>query len=230
MPFFYYDPTMIILIPALLLASYASLKVNLTYKKYAKVASKSGYTGQEVARKILDMNGLGNVEIGRVSGNLSDHYDPRSKKINLSTDVYDSASIAAISVAAHECGHAIQDAKGYAPLKIRHLIYPLASFGSNIGFILILAGIFLGAIGWAQIGVVLFSATVAFQLVTLPVEFNASSRALDILQDTGMAVGPDIKGSKKMLSAAAFTYVASALVAILQLVRLIMIVGLGNND
>lgn len=221
-PMFYYDNTMVILIPAILLSLYASFKVNSTTKKYFGVRSTKGMTGQEVARRILDSNGLSNVPIYAVSGNLSDHYDPRNKTVSLSEEVYYGTSITSVTVAAHECGHAIQDKESYAPMNFRSALVPVVNFASSASWIIILMG-FMVSNRFLWIGILLFTATVIFQVVTLPVEFNASSRALAQLEYLGI-LGPEEKrDGKKVLNAAALTYVAAALSSILQLVRLALI-------
>lgn len=220
---YYFDPTYIILIPAVLLSLYAQFKVSSTTSKYFRVRSHRGYTGEEVARKILDANGIYDVRIEMISGRLSDHYDPRSKVLRLSRDVYSSTSITSIAVAAHECGHAIQHAKGYVPLNIRGSIVPVVSFASNASWFFIAIGLFMTTNTLLKIGIVLFSATVIFQLVTLPVEFNASSRALVQMENLGIVNGVEVKQSRKVLTAAALTYVAAAVSSLLQLLRLVMI-------
>lgn len=216
------DPTMILLIPAILLTLYAQFKVNSTTSRFLNVRSGRGYTGEETARKILDSNGLFNVRIEMVRGRLSDHYDPRAKVLRLSQDVYSSTSITSVAVAAHECGHAIQHAHGYAPLNIRSSLVPVVNFASNMSWIFIMLGFFTRGI-FLQIGILLFSASVLFQIVTLPVEFNASSRALNQLTSLGIVDDREVRQSRKVLQAAALTYVAAAFTAILQLLRLVMI-------
>ncbi|CEN79846.1 zinc metallopeptidase [Paraclostridium sordellii] len=225
MPYYGYygiDPTIFILIPGILFTMYAQFKVSSTTNRYFKVRSKLGYTGEQTARKILDANGLYNVRIEMVRGRLSDHYDPRSNVVRLSEDVYYGTSITSVSVAAHECGHAIQHAKGYAPLQIRSSLVPVVSFASNISWVLILIG-FVMTGPFLKIGILLFSASVLFQIVTLPVEFNASRRALVQIGNEGILEGNEIKEGKDVLTAAALTYVAAALVSVLQLLRLIAI-------
>ena len=216
------DPTIFILIPGILFTMYAQFKVSSTTNRYFKVRSKLGYTGEQTARKILDANGLYNVRIEMVRGSLSDHYDPRSNVVRLSEDVYYGTSITSVSIAAHECGHAIQHAKGYAPLQIRSSLVPVVSFASNISWVLILIG-FVMTGPFLKIGILLFSASVLFQIVTLPVEFNASRRALVQIGNEGILEGKEIKEGKDVLTAAALTYVAAALVSVLQLLRLIAI-------
>ena len=218
----YMDRTILILIPAILLSMYASFKVNSTTSRYFKVRAMKGMTGQEVARRILDYNGLSSVPVMPVSGTLTDHYDPRGKTVSLSEEVFYGTSITSISVAAHECGHAIQDKESYVPMMFRSAIVPVVNFASSASWIIILMGFFVNR-QFLWMGIVLFSATVLFQLVTLPVEFNASSRALKQLESLGIAGLDEKKESRKVLRAAALTYVAAAMASILQLVRLILI-------
>lgn len=221
--FYYYYGEYWILLPAILLTLYASFKVNSTFRKYSKVENSRGITGYDCARKILDSNGLSDVEIQRVEGSMTDHYDPRSRVLRLSDTVFNVDSIAAVSVAAHECGHAIQHQQGYAPLTIRNTIVPAVNLASSFSWILILLGLFFSFSNLITVGIIFFAATVVFQLITLPVEFNASSRALRIISDMGIVYGGEEKAAKKVLSAAALTYVAAALTSILQLLRLILI-------
>ena len=218
----YMDRTILILIPAILPSMYASFKVNSTTSRYFKVRAMKGMTGQEVARRILDYNGLSSVPVMPVSGNLTDHYDPRGKTVSLSEEVFYGTSITSISVAAHECGHAIQDKESYVPMMFRSAIVPVVNFASSASWIIILMGFFVNR-QFLWMGIVLFSATVLFQLVTLPVEFNASSRALKQLESLGIVGLDEKKESRKVLHAAALTYVAAAMASILQLVRLILI-------
>lgn len=218
----YMDRTILILIPAILLSMYASFKVNSTTSRYFKVRAMKGMTGQEVARRILDYNGLSSVPVMPVSGTLTDHYDPRGKTVSLSEEVFYGTSITSISVAAHECGHAIQDKESYVPMMFRSAIVPVVNFASSASWIIILMGFFVNR-QFLWMGIVLFSATVLFQLVTLPVEFNASSRALKQLESLGIVGLDEKKESRKVLRAAALTYVAAAMASILQLVRLILI-------
>lgn len=222
-----YDPTMFLLIPAILLTLYAQYKVSSTTNRFFNVRGNRGYTGEDTARKILDSNGLYNVRIEMVRGRLSDHYDPRSKVLRLSQDVYSGTSITSVAVAAHECGHAIQHAHGYAPLNIRSSLVPVVNFASNMSWIFIMLGFLTRGI-FLQIGILLFSASVLFQIVTLPVEFNASSRALTQLTSLGIVDDKEVRQSRKVLQAAALTYVAAAVTAMLQLLRLLMIAN--NRD
>lgn len=221
--FLYGDSTFILLIPAILLSLYAQTKISSTFRKYSKVAGQNGYTASDVARRILDMNGLNNVRIERVRGNLTDHYDPRKQVLRLSDTVFGSTSIAALGVAAHEAGHAVQHSTGYIPLLMRNTIAPVAGFGSSLSWILILVGFLYNSLSLIQLGIVFFLAVVIFQLITLPVELNASSRAIAMLTDSGIITGQEVTPAKKVLNAAALTYVAAALTAILQLLRFIML-------
>ena len=222
MPFLFYDSTMLILLPALILSFYAQYKVQSTFNRYIRIANYGGYTGAEVARRILDAMGLGDIPVDRVGGYLSDHYDPRKKVLRLSDEVYNGRSIASIGVAAHEAGHAIQHAKGYVPLSIRNAIVPIANFGSQQPFCLFL-GLIMGAMAMLDIGIYLFLAVVAFQLITLPVEFNASSRAVELLSIQGFVTRDEEKSVKRVLNAAALTYVAAAASAVAQLLRLLLL-------
>ena len=216
----------IILIPI-----YAQMKVKSTYKKYAQVACSSRMTGAETARAILDQNGLYNVRVEETHGVLSDHYDPRDKTVRLSTDNYHGHSVAGVAVAAHEVGHAIQDKEGYAYLRVRHALVPVANIGSNLSWILILIGIFANLSGFLLAGIVFMAAAVVFQIVTLPVEFNASSRAMDQVVSLGVIRNDEERETKKVLNAAAMTYVAAALVAVLELVRLLLVyTGMREED
>lgn len=206
----------------MMLPMWASSKVKNTYKKYSQVASSSGMPGYQVARKILDENGLMDVTVEPVKGTLTDHYDPRTKTVRLSEHNFYGNSIAGAAVAAHEVGHAIQDAEEYAFLRFRHSLVPVASFGSNASIFLIIAGIIMSASGLLAAGIVLMSFAVLFQLVTLPVEFNASNRAMEQVVSTGVITNNEERETKKVLNAAALTYVASALVALMELMRFVM--------
>ncbi|MGY0372129.1 zinc metallopeptidase [Clostridium sp. JNZ J1-5] len=219
--FWYYDWTFIIIIPALIISVWAQMKVSSSFNKYSRIMSINGYTGAQVARMLLDSEGLYDVPIEEIGGKLSDHYDPRRRAMRLSRDVYYGTSVASIGVAAHETGHAIQHQRHYAPLQIRNAIVPVVNFSSNASWIIFLLGLFLGFGYLVNIGIVLFIAVVIFQLITLPVEFDASNRALKVLEERNILYGDEIKGAKSVLSAAAMTYVAAALTAVLQLVRLI---------
>ena len=213
-----------VLIPAIVLGLIAQSAVRSTYAKYREVRSARGITGAEMARRILSGHGVEGVPVEQVAGELSDHYDPRSRILRLSRGVYASASVAALGIAAHEAGHAIQHARAYAPLALRNTVYPVARFGSNLGPIIVFGGLLLG-IGepLISIGIVLFSVAVAFSLLTLPVEFNASARALAILSQDRYLSEDELQGARKVLNAAALTYVAAALASVLTLVRLLML-------
>ena len=209
-----------------LVSPLAQMKVSSTFSKYSNIPASRHITGADAARKILDKNGLSNIVIERVRGNLTDHYDPTSRVLRLSDSVYSSTSIAAIGVAAHECGHAIQHARGYPPLKMRHSVYPIVSFSSAAAMPLILLGLLVNTPFLINFGIVLFSSVVIFQLITLPVEFNASKRALGIISDVLYFDDTEVSDARKVLFAAALTYVASALTSVMQLLRLII---LSNN-
>ncbi|ROR30724.1 hypothetical protein EDD66_102379 [Mobilisporobacter senegalensis] len=228
---YYYDPYFYLVLIGMVLCLLASGRVKTTFAKYSKVRSMSGLTGAQTAERILQNAGIYDVSVERISGNLNDHYDPRSKTLRLSDSVYNKTSVAAIGVAAHECGHAIQHDQGYVPLKLRGAIVPVANFGSSIALPIILIGAFLvGSQTLITFGILLFSAAVAFQIITLPVEFNASSRAVRILDDTGILGEDELRGTKKVLSAAALTYVAGAAASILQLLRLVLLFGGRDRD
>ncbi len=227
---FYWDGTIFLLIPAILLSLYAQYKISSTYKKYSKIRSQSGITGAQTARDLLNSNGLYDVRVERIGGRLSDHYDPRTRVINLSEDVYQGNSLASVAVAAHETGHALQHAAEYIPMKLRSSFVPVANLGSGAGPILIMAGLFIPSVGWLlTLGIFAFAFAVLFQIITLPVEFNASHRALSLLQERNMLGSEEIGGARSVLNAAALTYVAAAFAAILQLVRLILI-SRGRSD
>lgn len=225
------DPTYFLVLIGAVLCIFAQMKVSSTYKKYARVRSRSGLTGAEAAQRILQLSGIYDVRIEHVRGELTDHYDPAHKVLRLSDSVYGSTSLAAIGVAAHECGHAVQHDKGYGPLKIRTALVPAANIGSRAGLPLIFLGVFLGMNQLLiQVGIWVFALAVLFQLVTLPVEFNASGRALAMLGDYGMLGQEETNGCRKVLGAAALTYVAAAASAILQLLRLVLLFGNRGND
>ena len=232
MPYYgYFDPTYLLVIIGAVLSLLASAKVKSTFSKYSKVHSLSGMTGAQAAEKILHFSGIFVVRFERIEGDLTDHYDPKSKVLRLSDSVYDNTSVAAVGVAAHECGHAVQDNKGYAPLRIRAALVPAANIGATVSWPLILIGILLGGSKTLiTLGIILFSLAVLFQLVTLPVELNASGRAVTILAETGILQGEEVGQTKKVLFAAALTYVASAASMILQLLRLIILAGNRRND
>ncbi|MBU3189201.1 zinc metallopeptidase [Clostridium bowmanii] len=220
---FFYDSTMLILLPAIIISALAQLKIKFSFSKYSKVNSANGYTGAQVARMLLDEGGLFDIPIEIVGGKLTDHYDPSKRVMRLSAEVYNGTSVASIGVAAHETGHALQDKEHYAPLKIRNAIVPAVNFSSNASWLLFLVGIILSVQPLIYVGIILFSAVVVFQLITLPVEFNASSRALTILESKSILYGDELKGAKSVLSAAAMTYLSAALMAISQLIRLILL-------
>ncbi len=228
MPFGFFDPTFLVLLPGLAFAMWAQHKVKSTYQKWSGVPSSRGDSGEAVARSILSRNGLGQVEVRPVGGMLTDHYDPRNKTVNLSEGIYHSRSVAALSVAAHECGHAIQDKTGYLPLNFRAAMVPVAGFGSMAAFPLFMIGFIFGngQLAWLMdLGILLFAGALVFHLVTLPVEFNASSRALGILKDGGFLSPTESRGAKEVLDAAALTYVAATAMAALQLIRLLVLRG-----
>jgi len=225
MPLFFWDPTMILLIPAIILAIWAQMRVSSTYSKYSKISSARGTTGADTAKFLLQHNGLSDVKIEAVEGKLSDHYAPRSRTVRLSTDNYKGRSLSAIAVAAHEVGHAIQDGTGYVPLKIRHSILPATNLGSWAAFPLFIIGFLFNTPLLMDIGIILFAGVVVFHLVTLPVEFNASHRALAQLSSNGLLIEEEVKGARKVLNAAAMTYVAATAVSLIHLVRLLILRG-----
>lgn len=222
---YYYDSTYILVIIAFALSMFASFGVKSTFAKYDKKLSYRGITGADAARRILDANGLYNIRIERVSGNLSDHFDPSAGVIRLSDSTYNSTSVAAIGVAAHECGHAVQHAQGYVPIKLRNSIVPIVNIGNSLSMPLFFIGLLLGMTELAFAGALLFGLVLIFQLVTLPVEFNASTRAIKILDGMAILDSDELRGTKKVLSAAAMTYVAAVASTALQLLRLLMIVN-----
>lgn len=238
MPYYYYgfDWTYIVLVlPCLILSLWASAKVNSTFKKYSQQRTLRGLTAQEAAMRVLSANGVSGVRIERVSGNLTDHYDPRANVIRLSDSVYDNTSTAAIGVACHEAGHAVQYAQDYAPIKLRSAIIPVTNIGSKLAIPLILLGILFSGLGQFSdtiiyIGIACFGLSVVFQFATLPVEFNASHRALQTIESTGILTEEEQKGARKTLTAAAMTYVAATATALAQLLRLIVLFGRRNND
>lgn len=228
----WWDPTYFLVLIGAVICMIASAKVKSTYSKYSRYRSMSNMTGAQAAERILNSAGIYDVTIRHVSGNLTDHYDPRNKTLNLSDSVYGSASVAAVGVAAHECGHAIQHQKNYVPLALRGAIVPVANFGSTLAWPLILIGLFFSSNTGSlliHLGILCFSFAVIFQLITLPVEFNASRRAVQILGDTGILNSEELPMTRKVLGAAALTYVASAAAAILQLLRLLILFG-GRDD
>ena len=227
--FYYYDPTYILVLIGAVLSLWASATVKSTYNKYSRVYSYSGLTGAQAAAQILRQAGIYDVRIEHVSGNLTDHYDPKARVLRLSDSVYGSNSVAAIGVAAHECGHAIQDQEDYVPLRFRSAFVPIANLGTQVAFPILLLGVFLGSSHFLiQVGLLCFFFGVLFQLITLPVEFNASGRAVRILRETGMMSDDELSKTKKVLSAAAMTYVAAAAASILSMLRLIILFG-GNR-
>ena len=228
----YIDPTYILVLIGVIICMVASAKMNSTFNRYSRVRTHSGITGREAAEQILHRSGIYDVRVEHVSGNLTDHYDPKNKVLRLSDATYNSTSVAALGVAAHECGHAVQHATGYVPLKIRGSLVPVANFGSSIAWPLIIIGLFIGGNSSSlliNLGILAFSLAVLFQIVTLPVEFNASNRAVRILGSSGMLYEDEVKDTRKVLTAAALTYVAGAASAILQLLRIILLTG-GRRD
>ena len=223
--YFYYDTTYILVIFAFLLTLFASFGVNSTFSKYSKNLNSRGLTAADAARRILNSHGLSNVNVEYVSGKLSDHFDPRANVVRLSDSTYNSTSVAAIGVAAHECGHAIQYATGYAPIKLRNSIVPVVNIGNALSMPLFFIGLILGMTNLAFVGAMLFGLLLLFQLITLPVEFNASRRALKILDTSDLLYGDELKGAKKVLTAAAMTYVAAVASTALQLLRLLLILN-----
>ena len=231
--YYYYDPTYMLIIISALISLFAQFLVNSRFSKYSRVRSRSGMTGAQAAERILQSQGIYDVAIQRVSGKLTDHYDPRNKTLNLSDAVYASTSVAAVGVAAHECGHAIQHARHYVPLTIRGALVPVANFGSGISWPLIIMGLFIrGEMStlFINLGILMFSLAVLFQIITLPVEFNASGRALKILKNSGMLYESEVREARSVLTAAALTYVASAASALLQLLRILILTGGRRND
>lgn len=224
------DPTFLLLIPAMLLAGYAQWKVRSTFNRFSQVATASGRTGAEVAAELLRRRGLGGVRIEPVGGMLADHYDPRTKTLRLSPEVYGSNSVAAVGVAAHECGHAFQDAERYAPLVVRNAIVPVASIGTNAALILFMIGMFMSNRWLMDLGILLFTGYIAFALITLPVEFDASRRAVQVLQGEGLVMPREADGVRAVLNAAALTYVAAAAMALMQLLRLIVLRRVRDSD
>ena len=228
---YYFDPTWILVIIGAVLSMAASAKVNSTFSKYSKVRSMTGMTGEDAAKRLLNSQGIYDVTVRPVKGQLTDHYDPRTKTVNLSESVFHSTSVAAIGVAAHECGHAMQDNVGYVPLKLRGAIVPVANIGSQAAFPLIIIGVLIGGMGspLVNIGLILFSLAVIFQLITLPVELNASRRAITLLDQVGILGGQEVNQTRKVMGAAALTYVAALAASVLQLLRLVILFG-GRRD
>ena len=232
MPYFYGFDTyyLILVLPAIIFAMWAQAKVGSTFKKYSMVASQRGMTGAQAAQAVLAANGVYNVRIERVAGNLTDHYDPRTNVIRLSDSVHSSNSVAAMGVAAHEAGHTVQYAKGYAPIKIRQAIIPVTQIGSSLALPMIIMGVLFSNSMFINLGIIFFAAATVFQLITLPVEFNASSRAIKALAEGGLLYEDELSGAKKTLTAAALTYVAALAVSLAQLLRLIFIFGGRDRD
>ncbi|MCE5252526.1 zinc metallopeptidase [bacterium] len=235
MPFFFFDPTLIIAIPGLIFTLWAQAKVKSTYSKYSKVRARSGVTGAQVARSILDSSRLSGVAVEPIRGELTDHYDPKAGVLRLSEGVYNSQSIAALGIAAHESGHALQHASNYSALVLRTAVAPAAATGSQLGIILFMIGMFIpmfthSSMTWLlDAGIILFSIAVLFTLITLPVEFNASRRALAVLEKGGYLTVEELPHAKKVLDAAAWTYVAAAATAVLTLIRLLIIRGASRD-
>ncbi|MBE6538187.1 MAG: zinc metallopeptidase [Ruminococcaceae bacterium] len=229
MPYFYFDYTYLLLLPALIFALWAQARVQSSYNKYNKVMTRSGMTGADAARMILDANGLTNVRIEQIAGNLTDHFDPKANVIRLSNAVYGSRGVAALGVAAHEAGHAVQYAENYSPMRLRASIIGITNIGSRLALPIFLIGL-LFSYELALIGIALFSLTAVFQAVTLPVEFNASRRALEALDGSGRLDDDELKGAKKVLTAAALTYVAALASSLAQILRLLIIAGGRRRD
>ena len=227
---FFWDPTYIIVLPALLLAIYAQFRVQSTYRRFSQVPIANGLTGAQVAQEILRRNGLSDVEIDRTDGVLSDHYDPRTRSLSLSSDVHDGISVAAAGVAAHETGHAIQHARGYAPLALRSAMVPTVQFGSWLAWPIFILGFLFHSGTMLQLGILIFSAFVAFTVVTLPVEFDASGRALRALREESLVTEDELRGVRAVLTAAALTYVAAAASAILELVRMLLLANMRRAE
>lgn len=234
MPYYggYYglDPTYFLVLIGALLSMWASARVNSTFQKYSQVRSCTGMTGAEVARQLLHSQGIYDVTVQAVRGQLTDHYDPRTKTVNLSEPVYGSASVSAIGVAAHECGHAIQDHVGYAPLRLRAAFVPVANLGSKLSWPLILLGLMIGLTPFIQVGIWMFVLALLFQVITLPVEFNASGRAVGLLEQLGILQGQEVADTRRVLGAAALTYVAAVAASVLQLLRLLILFGGRRRD
>ena len=228
-PGFYFDRTMILLLPAIIIAFWAQSKVSGTYKKYRTIRTMNGYTGENVARMMLDAAGLYDVPVVEIRGELTDHYDPRSRVVRLSSDIYHGTSIASAGIAAHEVGHAIQHKEAYKPLVLRTSIASAVNFSSQASIIIFMIGLLFSIPLLTNIGIIFFTVAVIYQIITLPVEFNASKRALNILESRNILYGNEVSGAKSVLSAAAMTYVAAALMSISQLIRLIAISN-RNND
>ena len=220
----------ILVLPAIIFAMIAQVKVNTTFNKYSRVRTRRGITGADAARAVLEANGVGGVRIERVSGNLTDHYDPRTNVIRLSDSVYDADTVAAVGVAAHEAGHAVQYAQQYVPIKLRAAIIPVTQIGSSLAMPMIFIGMFVNAFSLIKLGLIFFFMSVLFQLLTLPVEINASNRAIDAIAATQILGEDELPGAQKTLTAAALTYVAALMVALAQFLRLFLIFGGGRRD
>lgn len=232
LPGMYYrlDPTYLLVIVGAVICLVASANVNRAFRKYSGQRCRRGITGVQAAQQILAGAGIHDVRIEHVSGDLTDHYDPRNKVLRLSDSVYGSDSVSAVGVAAHECGHAIQHQVGYVPIKVRNAIVPVVNIGSKLSWPIMIVGLILGSFNLLNIGIILFSLTLLFQLLTLPVEFNASGRALRILEGSNMLYEEEVRGARKVLRAAALTYVTAAVSTLLQLLRLVLLFGRRNND
>lgn len=227
--YYFSDYTFILLIPAMIFAFYAQFKVSSTYEKFSKIRSASGISGAQLGRDLLDRNDLGNITVSPTAGKMTDNYDPRNKSLNLSEGVFDSSSVAALGIVAHEVGHAVQDANAYFPIKIRSSIVPISNFGSTLSIPLFFLGLIMSYGPLMDAGIVLFSLAVAFTVITLPVEFNASKRAVSMLESSGYMPAEEISMAKKVLNAAALTYVAATAMALMQLLRLIALRGSRND-
>jgi len=227
--YYFSDYTFILLIPAMIFAFYAQFKVSSTYDKFSKIRSASGISGAQLGRDLLDRNDLGNITVNPTTGKMTDNYDPRNKSLNLSEGVFDSSSVAALGIVAHEVGHAVQDANAYFPIKIRSSIVPISNFGSTLSIPLFFLGLIMSYGPLMDAGIVLFSLAVAFTVITLPVEFNASKRAVSMLESSGYMPAEEITMAKKVLNAAALTYVAATAMALMQLLRLIALRGSRND-
>jgi Zn-dependent membrane protease YugP len=227
---FFWDPTYIIVLPAILLAVYAQIRVQSTYRRFSEVPIANRLTGAQVAQEVLRRNGLSGVEIDRTDGMLSDHYDPRTRTLRLSPDVHDGISVASAGVAAHETGHAIQHARGYAPLALRSAMVPTAQYGTFLAWPIFILGFLFHSGTMLQAGILIYSAVVAFTVVTLPVEFDASARALRALRDESLVTADELRGVRSVLTAAALTYVAAAATAILELVRMLLLANARREE
>jgi len=226
---YFFDWTYLLLIPAMILSLYAQYMVRSTYSRYSRRTSGSGMTGASMAKMLLQKNGLGNVAVDRVAGEMTDHYDPRDKSLHLSDGVYASDSVAALSIVAHEVGHAVQDAKSYFPLKFRSVLVPVSNWGSTLSIPLFFAGILMSYGPLMDLGIIMFSLAVAFTVITLPVEFNASTRAMVMLNGTGSLAKDELGMARQMLTAAALTYVANTAMSVMQLIRLVVLRNSRND-